>query len=83
LITAGRSVRCAAADIASGNIALVKQIVCVLKALPEAVAAKTAFLVDHFVELASTLVSEGSIETVTNQDVRTFLRRVGGDISVR
>lgn len=65
------------------NLYIINKLDCVLEVLPEKVAEQAAFLVDHFDELASTLVSEGSVAPIVNEDVRTFINRVAaGEITV-
>lgn len=52
---------------------------CVLDALPKTVAEKYAFLVDHFADIAVTLVEENSVAGIK----RTFIQRVAdGEIKV-
>ena len=52
---------------------------CVLEALPKTVAEKFAFLVDHFADIAATLVEENSVAEIKNEAVRTFIQRVAND----
>jgi len=56
---------------------------CIADKMPEKTARKAAFIVDHFAELAKSLVTDGTIEGVSNDGLKMFLRRVAnGEIAI-
>lgn len=54
----------------------IKNVACLLDALPKPMADKAGFLVDHFNELAATLVREGSVTPIANENVQAFIKNV-------
>jgi hypothetical protein len=54
----------------------VRSLPCVLNAVSPDVRYKIEFVVDHFKELAATLVNEKSLMEITNENVRTFIEKV-------
>jgi hypothetical protein len=56
---------------------------CVLAAVPDQVAEKADFLVNHFTEMAATLVDQGSAARIANENAKTFMTRVAaGEIGL-
>lgn len=59
---------------ASGTFYLARDMACVADKLPKQIGLEAAFIVDHFAELATSLIANGTIEGVSNDGLKLFLQ---------
>lgn len=56
---------------------------CIIDAVKGSAADETAFLIDHFDDLAKTLTAEGSTAALTDAGLKTFIERLGrGELTI-